>query len=74
MEPSIEKRRGRPPKMVPDTTSARDHVLDCCADALERAAAMRAGNMDSDSRHLAVVEEIRSIVLDVAQQLRNLND
>lgn len=63
-------KRGRPPKLHPSPMGDRDHVLDSCAARLEHAAALRAGAMDSDSRHMEIANEMRLAMLEVAGLLR----
>lgn len=68
-------RRGRPPKIKPtiagfDNYQEAKEFMAHCAMRLELAAAMRPGNMDSDSKVLQIAEKARSIVESVARDLR----
>jgi hypothetical protein len=48
---------------------SQQHLMGSLADRLRTAADMRAGTMDSESRHLEVAGQVRSQVLAVAQVL-----
>ena len=73
----IVKRRGRPPKekvgenFVDVKFDDLGLMMAHWAYRLELAAAMRAGVMDSESKHLEVQNAIRDIVLSVAEELRS---
>ncbi len=76
------KRRGRPPKLIsrdishlPQSADQMENSIEInqlhfWAMRLELAANMRAGVMDSDSRHQEVANTIKDIVLSVVSEMR----
>ena len=65
-------RRGRrtDAEIAAEAMTDMKDFLQSCALRLELAAQLRAGNMDSESRHQEVAASIKAVMLEIAAELR----
>jgi hypothetical protein len=69
MSEHIEKRGPGRPRLPTPLDDMKEFLQDCAL-RLELGAELKAGCMDSESRHMEVANTIKSVMLEIAAELR----